>query len=113
MRLLFDANLSHRLVSTILDDFPQSTHVRHVGLMHGSDDEIWQYAREHGFAIVTLDSDFYDLSVLRGFPPRVIWVRSRDTTTDTLTQVFRRQTRQMHAFFADPDAACLMLKARR
>lgn len=95
----------------VLKDFPQSVHVRDIGLMRASDDEIWRYARDRGFVIVTLDSDFYDLSVLRGYPPRVIWLRSRNTSTDAIIEIFRRQTATIHDFLSDSEVACLVLKA--
>jgi predicted nuclease of predicted toxin-antitoxin system len=62
MKLLFDANLSHKLASRLADVFPESSHVRLVGLEVQSDLAIWDYAKDQGLTIVTLDEDFYDLS---------------------------------------------------
>lgn len=112
MKLLFDANLSHRLVSAMLDDFPQSSHVRDLGLARASDEEIWRCARDRDFTIVTLDSDFYDLSVLRGPPPRVVWLRSHDTATETILRLLLRQRRRIREFLTEPEAACLELWER-
>lgn len=112
MKLLLDANLSHRLLSAIRSDFPLSTHVRFVGLAHASDEEIWRYARNQGLTIVSLDSDFYDLSVLRGAPPRVVWIRSRDTTTRTLLQLLRDHADEIKEFLAAPETACFELRYR-
>jgi predicted nuclease of predicted toxin-antitoxin system len=61
MKLLFDANLSHKLVALLADVFPESLHVRMLGLKTQVDTAIWEYARHSGFTIVTLDSDFYEL----------------------------------------------------
>jgi predicted nuclease of predicted toxin-antitoxin system len=58
MKLLFDQNLSHRLVERLNDIYPDSTHVREVGLRDADDLVIWQYAGAHGYAIVSKDSDF-------------------------------------------------------
>lgn len=110
MKLLLDANLSHRILTALADEFPGSAHVRDVGLQRAPDDEIWRYARDNGFAIVTLDSDFYDLGVLRGAPPRVVWLRSADTATETLTRLLRRHVRRLREFAMDPDTACLVLR---
>ena len=60
MKLLFDENLSRRLVQRLSDLFPSSSHAVHEGLLRVSDISIWEHAREHGFAIVTADADFYD-----------------------------------------------------
>lgn len=70
MRLLFDENLSYRLVSLLDDVYPDSVHVRDVGLVGSSDERVWAYAREHGLVIVSKDVDFYQRSVLRGSPPK-------------------------------------------
>jgi len=37
---------------------------------------VWQYAKDNNFIIVTKDSDFYDLSLVQGSPPKVIWLQS-------------------------------------
>ena len=58
MRLLFDQNLSPRLVQLLADIYAESIHVREVGLRDASDFEIWEYAKANGYAIVSKDSDF-------------------------------------------------------
>jgi predicted nuclease of predicted toxin-antitoxin system len=70
VKLLFDQNLSPRLVPRLSDLYPASSHVSAVGLGEADDAAVWEYAKDHGFAIVTKDSDFNDVSVLRGFPPK-------------------------------------------
>jgi predicted nuclease of predicted toxin-antitoxin system len=68
MNLFFDYNLSVRLVERLVDIFPGASHVTLVGLDRATDNIVWIYAQDHDLAIVTKDSDFSDLSVLRGFP---------------------------------------------
>ena len=75
MKLLFDQNISFRLIKQITDVFPQAQQVMEVGLTDHNDSEIWEFAREHNYTIVTFDSDFYDLSVIKGTPPKIIWLR--------------------------------------
>jgi len=65
VKLLLDENLPHRLVSTLVAEFPGSSHVSEVGLSSSSDEELWRYASEHGFTIVSKDSDFHQMSFLR------------------------------------------------
>ena len=62
MRLLFDENLSSRLVGALADQFPNSSHVNLVDLASATDLEIWAYAREHDFTVVSKDNDFRSLS---------------------------------------------------
>ena len=66
MKLLFDANLSPKLVHRLAELFPDSVHVFDTGLARFiSDEVIWEYASINGFAIVTADSDFLELARLR------------------------------------------------
>ena len=75
MRLLFDQNLSPRLPDLLADIYPESVHVRNVGLRDADDLTIWDYAALHGYTIVSKDSDFQQRSLLSGAPPKFIWLR--------------------------------------
>ncbi len=75
MKLLFDQNLSYKLVAKISELFPNSAHVAALHLDKASDQEVWKYAKNNDFIIVTKDSDFNDLSTYHGFPPHIIWLR--------------------------------------
>jgi predicted nuclease of predicted toxin-antitoxin system len=66
MKLLFDHNLSHKLVPRLADIFPDSTQTRLLNFGTANDSTIWQYARDYGFVLVTLDKDFSDLALQRG-----------------------------------------------
>jgi predicted nuclease of predicted toxin-antitoxin system len=74
VKRLLDANASPTLVSHLKNEYPDSIHVRDAGLRHASDAEIWDYARMHGFAIVSKDTDFRERSFVEGVPPKVIWL---------------------------------------
>ena len=58
MKLLFDENLSPKMVAALVDVFPDSAHVDRIGLGGGSDDDVWHYAKDNGFMLVSKDSDF-------------------------------------------------------
>jgi len=87
--LLIDANLSPKLVDTMADIYPNSTHVSSVGLGNEFDREVWEYARQNDLLIVTKDADFSELSVLLGFPPKVIWVRRGNCSTRDIEHLLR------------------------
>jgi predicted nuclease of predicted toxin-antitoxin system len=89
MKLLIDQNLSPRLVDRLLDLFPDSGHVSPLGLDRASDEEVWSYAHANRDIIVTKDADFSELGLLRGFPPKVIWIRSGNSTTDQIEALIR------------------------
>jgi len=70
--LLLDHNLSPRLAGMLGDEFGRIVHVDNLGMADDSDTDIWAYAKENGYAIVTKDKDFYQRSTLFGHPPKVI-----------------------------------------
>lgn len=78
VKLLFDQNLSRHLVGMLSIEYPESRHVTEMGLDVATDAEIWTYAREHDFVIVSKDSDFRQLAFLHGPPPKAIWVTFPD-----------------------------------
>jgi len=89
MKLLFDANISYRAIKGLTNVFPDACQMRDLGLDKSADRQIWDYAKENGYTIVTFDSDFYDLTLLLGFPPKVIWLRLGNTTTENLIRIFK------------------------
>lgn len=89
MKLLFDQNLSPRLVQLLADIFPGSDHVFRLGLDEAGDTKVWEYANENNFTFVTKDADFGDMSVLRGFPPKVIWIRRGNCKTSDIEKILK------------------------
>ena len=57
MKLLLDQNLSRHLVGGLRDAFPDSQHVTFVVLETATDREVWG-PREHGYVVVSKDTDF-------------------------------------------------------
>lgn len=91
MKLLFDANLSRKVVTLLRDLFPESSHISQVGLAgETSDLAIWEFAKQNGFAIVTADSDFLRLGKLNGAPPQVIRLERMDYSTQAAAELIRR-----------------------
>ncbi len=111
MKLLLDENLSPRLVEMLSNVYPDSQHVAHVGLGEADDADVWAYAKTHGFAIVSRDSDFADMSALKGWPPRVIWIRVGNCRTAVIEMVLINSVQAVHRF-GEGEAACLMLGRR-
>ncbi len=110
MKLLFDQNLSFRLVKKLELYFPDSAHVRLIGMDADDDKLIWQYARDNGFIIVTQDADFEVLSQLYGFPPKVIWLRCGNTATTNIYNLLVTNHDLLTAFGGDDLVACLELR---
>jgi predicted nuclease of predicted toxin-antitoxin system len=91
MKLLFDENLSPKMVEALADVFPNSAHVDRIGLGGGSDDDVWRYAKDNGFMLVSKDSDFYEKSILYGHPPKVIWIRRGNCTNRQIQLLLRNK----------------------
>jgi predicted nuclease of predicted toxin-antitoxin system len=73
LKLLFDANLSPKLVSLLGELFPDSIHVFETGLASFTSDRmIWEYAKSNGFVIVTADADCIDLAEKHSAPPHIV-----------------------------------------
>ena len=80
-----------------------------LGLERASDQDVWDHARSNGFVIVSKDSDFNQMAFLHGAPPKVIWLRIGNCTTQQIEQLLRNCTAEMIAFSADDQAAVLIL----
>jgi predicted nuclease of predicted toxin-antitoxin system len=109
VKLLFDENLSPRLALSLSDLYPASIHLRECGLRGASDIEVWQYAAENGFVIVSKDSDFSQRSFLLGSPPKVIWLRIGNCTTTRADFVLRNAVSRVQSFLASGEESCLVL----
>ena len=108
MRLLFDQNLSHKLVTQLASVFPDSTHVRDVGLARAEDTSVWDFAAG-GYTIVSKDSDFHQRSFLYGHPPKVIWLRIGNCKTTDIEHLLRRHFDDIERFHRDEEATFLAL----
>jgi predicted nuclease of predicted toxin-antitoxin system len=109
-QLLFDENLSPRLPALLSDQFPGSRHVRDVGLRGATDQDIWNFAAAADFTIVTKDDDFRGLSLLRGAPPKVIWLVIGNCTTREILQVLTENGASLFNFIIEPSTALLALR---
>ena len=77
MKLLLDANVSWRLATRLKLHFNDCLHVDHVDLaVPAKDIEIWSYALSNHFIIVTNDEDFVNLLNVKGFPPKIILLKT-------------------------------------
>ena len=112
MKLLFDENLSPRLPGLLADMYPGSEHVHNCGLGSADDEAVWKYARDENFSIVSKDSDFQERSVLRGYPPKVIWLRVANCTTAEIEGLLRTAQPIIARFISEDEESCLLLAPR-
>ena len=92
-----------------MDLFPDSVHVQDVGLDTADDTELWDYARENDYAIVSKDADFSDRSVIHGHPPKVIWLRQGNCSTNAIERILRTHYSDIETFAGAPNRGFLVL----
>ena len=109
MKLLIDETLSPKLSRRLADLFPDSLHVRDVGLKAADDPSIWDYAKDNDFMIVSKDANMHDLSLVFGSPPKVIWVRLGNCSTSEVENLLRREFDTIKVFYEDNSTSLLAL----
>ena len=85
-------------------------HVRDSNLAMSTDEVVWRFAKTNGFAIVSKDADLHELSVVFGFPPKVIWIRRGNCSTETIAELLKSHYEDITSFSKDKDNSCLILR---
>jgi len=109
VKLLFDENLPAELAGRLADIYPASTSVAEALQRPASDMEVWNFARQQGFTIATKDNDFEQLAYLRGYPPKVIWLRCGNVPTERIEKLLREARARVEQFASDSQNALLVL----
>lgn len=109
MRLLFDQNISFRVVKQLKTTFPDVIGVRECGLFNADDYQIWEYARQNNYTVVSFDKDIPDIGSVRGFPPKIIWLRTGNLSNPSIIALFNDHADQFAAFIANEKKGCLMV----
>ena len=109
MKLLFDENLSPKLPRTLADIFPDSLHVRDVGMKATDDPIVWDYAKANDLMIVSKDADMHDLSLVFGNPPKVVWLQLGNCSTRQVEELLRRDFDVIKLFYDDEQVSLLVL----
>ena len=109
MKLLFDENLAPSLVPALADIFPQSEHVSRIEMGAASDREVWECAREHNYTLVSKDSDFHELSLLYGSPPKVVWIRHGNCATRQIEFILRNRLEDIQSLVDNPESTYLVI----
>ena len=107
MKLLLDENLSRRIVPFIQNSFPGSTQLALIGLECANDRIIRQYAIDNGYIITTQDADFYEMSLIHGQPPKIVWLNmGNQSKTATIKTLLDNQQAIEQALIID-NKACI------
>ncbi len=109
MKLLLDENLSRRLVPILLDVFPGTIHVADVDMLRTPDPDIWQYAKENDFTIITKDDDFLALAHRFGPPPKLIMVEIGNCSNAMLAERLQESAVRLQEFVTHTKAGIIKL----
>jgi predicted nuclease of predicted toxin-antitoxin system len=109
VKLLLDENLSPTLGDLLAGIYPDTAHVRELGLKSAPDPEVWAHAAKHGYTIVTKDADFHHRSFLQGHPPKVIWIRLGNCSTRDIAKLFMARKEQVETFLRSAEHSFLVL----
>ena len=109
VRFLLDENLSEQLVRALAPRFQESLHVRLLGLGGASDLRLWDLAAANECVLVTKDEDFVKLSVLRGPPPKVLWLNAGNVANSVVSNLILQNADAIEAFVAHAELGVLAL----
>jgi predicted nuclease of predicted toxin-antitoxin system len=88
MKLLLDANISWKLADILKPIFGECLHVDLIGINVPAEDiDIWNYALNNGCIIITKDNDFVDLLEIKGFPPKVVLLKTGNNSSKALVEL--------------------------
>jgi predicted nuclease of predicted toxin-antitoxin system len=75
-------------VEILKPHYTEIWHVENITLPQpAKDSAIWDFAKANNAIIVTNDNDFYKLSILKGFPPKVIILRTGNQSNKYITEI--------------------------
>jgi len=111
MKLLLDANLSWRLCAPLAERFGECVHVNSQKLTRpAKDSEIWRYAKGNGYVVVTQDADFLHLLETKGFPPKVILIKTGNLSRKQLERIFAQADSAITALDASNNTGLLEIQ---
>ena len=108
--IIIDNNISYHVASILKDDFIGIVHVSSIGLDEVDDSEIWKYAKDKELHIFTKDKDFNDIQQLKGFPPKIVWVRTGNASTKTIVNLLIKEKAVIIAFFKNTTTGILEIQ---
>lgn len=112
VKLLLDQNLSRFLVQQLAEAFPGTRHMAELGLERADDEVVWQHAARVGHIVVGKDVDFHQRSILRGLPPKVVWLGLGNCATGDVLAALHGALNDLAQFAEDPEQSLFMIRRR-
>ena len=108
MKLLLDANISWRLCGKLKSHFDDCFHVDYIGLnIPASDNDIWKYALANELIIVTNDDDFVNLLNFKGYPPKIILLKTGNQSNHYIEAILIKHKENISSFYNNNDIGLL------
>ncbi|HSP87997.1 MAG TPA: DUF5615 family PIN-like protein [Ignavibacteriaceae bacterium] len=83
--------------------------MKELGLETINDDDLWEYAKTNSYIIVTKDSDFNEKAVIKGFPPKTLWIKKGNCSTNEIEKILRNKFLEIKNFSEDIHNSILIL----
>lgn len=109
MKILLDQNLSSVLCDRLRNIFPELTHVKSHNLQTATDTMIWEFSKDNSYTIVTKDSDFNEIAIVNGFPPKLIWIKKGNCSTKVIENLLIDNFQRINNFISDTENAILII----
>lgn len=110
MKLIIDQNLPRSLVALLEPHFPGTVHVKQIQFDQKDDTDLWSYAKENRFTILSKDKDFEQWTLVRGTPPKVIWLRMGNSSSSEMAALVTRELVAIKHFLEHPNRSLLILE---
>ncbi|MCC9016651.1 MULTISPECIES: DUF5615 family PIN-like protein [Flavobacterium] len=108
MKLLLDANISWRVIKSIENEFSNCLHCKDIRINQPAKDiEIWNFAKQNNFTILTHDDDFEKLLLLKGAPPKVIILKTFNKNTNQIAELLISKREAIISFISNDDLLIL------
>ena len=96
MKFLVDAHLPMRLKKWLIDRGHEAIHTRDLPRKNLSEDfEIVDVAVREQCIVISKDSDFFNLFVLKGVPPKLLMITTGNIVNSDLLQLFEQNFTQL------------------
>lgn len=107
MKLLLDENISFRVVQPLATIFPGSIHISDQQPQLKEDQQIFDFAKAHDFTIVSFDEDFYEIQLLKGYPPKIVWLRFGNSNNLRVVSKIIENQKAIISFQKNPDSGII------
>ncbi|MCW5911624.1 MAG: DUF5615 family PIN-like protein [Cyclobacteriaceae bacterium] len=108
MKLLLDANLSWRLTKPLQKHFTVN-HILDFFKHNEQDSVLWDFAKREKYMIVTNDEDFVDILLSKGWPPKIILIRTGNQSNNFLLDLLAGKKTEIELFHQREDLGLLLI----